>query len=134
IDGVDTLSDQLQGLTTDLDRLDHLIPQMLPILKSTIDSMQKMRDFMIATHSTMAGTQAQQQELAKGATEIGLYFDQAKNDDFFYLPPDVFQNPDFKRGLKMFVSPDGKAIRFIITHQGDPASVEGIKHVAGIKD
>jgi RND superfamily putative drug exporter len=34
----------------------------------------------------------------------------------------------------MFVSPDGKAIRFIITHQGDPASEDGIKHVAGIKD
>lgn len=133
IDGIDTLSDQLQGLTTDLDRLDQLMPQMLPILKSTIDSMKKMRDFMIATHSTMAGTQAQQQELAKGATEIGLYFDQAKNDDFFYLPPDVFQNPDFKRGLKMFVSPDGKAIRYIITHQGDPASTEGIAHVRDLK-
>lgn len=133
IDGIDTLSDQLQGLTTDLDRLDQLMPQMLPILKSTIDSMKKMRDFMIATHSTMAGTQAQQQELAKGATEIGLYFDQAKNDDFFYLPPDVFQNPDFKRGLKMFVSPDGKAIRYIITHQGDPASTEGIEHVRDLK-
>jgi RND superfamily putative drug exporter len=46
----------------------------------------------------------------------------------------VFKNPDFQRGLKMFVSPDGKAVRFIITHQGDPASVEGIKHVAGIKE
>ena len=34
----------------------------------------------------------------------------------------------------MFVSPDGKAIRFIITHQGDPASVQGIEHVAGIKE
>ncbi len=34
----------------------------------------------------------------------------------------------------MFVSPDGKAVRFIITHQGDPASVDGIEHVAGIRD
>lgn len=133
LDGIDALADQIQGLTTDLDRLDHLLPQMLPVLQNTISSMAKMRDFMIATHSTMAGTQAQQQELAKGATEIGLYFDQAKNDDFFYLPPDVFQNPDFKRGLKMFVSPDGKAIRFIITHQGDPASTEGIAHVRDLK-
>jgi RND superfamily putative drug exporter len=88
---------------------------------------------MIATHSTQAGTQAQQQELAKGATEIGLYFDQAKNDDLFYLPPDVFDNPDFKRGMKMFMSPDGKAVRMIITHQGDPASVQGIEHVRGLK-
>ncbi|OBK06708.1 RND family transporter, partial [Mycobacterium sp. 1245852.3] len=133
LDGIDALADQIEGLTTDLDRLDHLLPQMLPVLQNTISSMAKMRDFMIATHSTMAGTQAQQQELAKGATEIGLYFDQAKNDDFFYLPPDVFHNPDFNRGLKMFVSPDGKAVRYIITHQGDPASTEGIAHVRDLK-
>jgi RND superfamily putative drug exporter len=74
------------------------------------------------------------QEGAEGSTLMGQYFDEAKNDDSFYLPPEVFQNPDFKRGLKMFVSDDGKAVRFIITHQGDPASVDGIKHVAGIKD
>jgi RND superfamily putative drug exporter len=34
----------------------------------------------------------------------------------------------------MFVSPDGHAVRFIITHQGDPASVDGIKHVQGIRE
>jgi len=133
LDGIDTLTDQMQGLTTDMDHMDQVMPQMLPVLRSTIDSMTRMRDFMIATHSVQAGTQAQQQELAKGATEIGLYFDQAKNDDFFYLPPDVFQNPDFERGLKMFVSPDGKAVRYIITHQGDPASVEGINHVRDLR-
>jgi RND superfamily putative drug exporter len=133
LDGIDTLAGQIQGLTIDLDRLDHLLPQMLPVLQDTIATMKTMRDFMIATHSTMAGTQAAQQEAAKGATEIGLYFDQAKNDDMFYLPPDVFDNPDFKRGMKMFMSPDGKAVRMIVTHQGDPASVEGIEHVRDLK-
>jgi RND superfamily putative drug exporter len=133
LDGIDTLAGQIQGLTIDLDRLDKLLPQMLPVLQSTIETMKTMRDFMIATHSTMAGTQAAQQEAAKGATEIGLYFDQAKNDDMFYLPPDVFDNPDFKRGMKMFMSPDGKAVRMIVTHQGDPASVEGIEHVRDLK-
>ncbi|OJZ62858.1 hypothetical protein BRW65_30150, partial [Mycobacterium paraffinicum] len=58
LDGIDALADQIQGLTTDLDRLDHLLPQMLPVLQNTISSMTKMRDFMIATHSTQAGTQA----------------------------------------------------------------------------
>nr|WP_252980135.1 MMPL family transporter [Mycobacterium riyadhense] len=42
-----------------------------------------------------------------------------KNDDTFYLPPEVFTNPDFKRGLKLFLSPDGKAARMIVTHDGD---------------
>jgi putative drug exporter of the RND superfamily len=134
LDGIDQEADKLQGLTGDLDRMDQLMPQILATLPPTIASMQRMHDFMLSTHSTMAGIQTHMQELAEGSTLMGQHFDEAKNDDSFYLPPEVFQNPDFKRGLKMFVSPDGKAVRFIITHQGDPASVEGIQHVAGIKD
>ena len=61
-------------------------------------------------------------------TAMGQAFDASKNDDSFYLPPEVFDNPDFKRGMKMFVSPDGKAVRFIISHEGDPATPEGIAH------
>ncbi len=134
LDGIDQLADKISSVTGDLDQLDVLMPQMLATLPPTIESMKTMRNFMLSTHSTMAGIQAHSQELAQGATEMGLYFDQAKNDDSFYLPPEVFTNPDFERGLKMFVSPDGKAVRFIITHQGDPASVDGIEHVGGIRD
>jgi RND superfamily putative drug exporter len=65
---------------------------------------------------------------------MGQAFDAAKNDDSFYLPPEVFDNPDFQRGLKMFVSPDGKAVRFIIAHQGDPATAEGISHINAIRN
>ena len=133
LDGIDQIADKFGDLTKSLDHLDALMPKILADLPPTIASMMKMRDFMVATHSTMAGIQAHQQELAQGSTLMGNYFDEAKNDDSFYLPPEVFKNPDFARGLKMFVSPDGKAVRFIITHQGDPASVDGIKHVAGIR-
>ena len=38
-------------------------------------------------------------------------------------------NPDFQRGLKMFLSPDGKSTRMFITHEGDPATVDGIGRV-----
>jgi putative drug exporter of the RND superfamily len=134
LDGIDQVTDKLQGLTGDLDQIDALMPQILATFPPTITSMKTMRDFMLSTHSTMAGIQAHMQESAEGSTLMGQYFDEAKNDDSFYLPPEVFKNPDFERGLKMFVSQDGKAVRFIITHQGDPASVDGINHVAGIKD
>jgi len=133
LDDIDLMSDDLGHTVKDLDKLDALMPQMLADLPKTIDSMTKMRDSMLSTHSSMAGIQRHMQENAEGSTLMGKYFDEAKNDDSFYLPPEVFQNPDFIRGLKMFVSPDGKAVRFIITHQGDPASVEGIQHVQGIK-
>jgi RND superfamily putative drug exporter len=134
LDGIDKVTDDLGSVVNSTERLDSLMPQVLATLPPTIASMKTMRDFMVSSHSTMAGIQAHMQEAAEGSTLMGQYFDEAKNDDSFYLPPEVFQNPDFQRGLKMFVSPDGKAVRFIITHQGDPASVEGIQHVAGIKD
>ena len=72
--------------------------------------------------------------LQENSTAMGQAFDASKNDDSFYLPPEVFDNPDFQRGLKMFVSPDGKAIRFIISHEGDPATPEGISHIDQIKN
>ena len=72
--------------------------------------------------------------MQQNATAMGQAFDASKNDDSFYLPPEVFDNPDFKRGLKMFVSPDGKAVRFIISHEGDPATAEGISHIDVIKN
>jgi RND superfamily putative drug exporter len=89
---------------------------------------------MLTMHSTMAGLQDQMAATQKNATAMGQAFDASKNDDSFYLPPEVFDNPDFKRGLKMFVSPDGKAVRFIIAHQGDPATAEGISHINAIKN
>jgi RND superfamily putative drug exporter len=134
LDGIDLVTDKLDALTGDLDRLDQLMPQMLADLPPTIEALKTTREFMLSTRSALAGIQAHQQEAAEGSTLMGQYFDEAKNDYSFYLAPEVFKNPDFERGLKMFVSADGKAVRFIITHQGDPASVDGIKHVAGIKD
>jgi RND superfamily putative drug exporter len=133
LDGIDALTDELQNLQGDLDKMDQLMPRLAADLLPTINSMKAMRDFMLSNHSTMAGIQAHQQEAAQDSTLMGQYFDEAKNDDSFYLPPEVFKNPEFERGLKLFMSPDGKAVRLIVTHQGDPASVEGIKHVAGIK-
>jgi len=64
---------------------------------------------------------------------MGQAFDKAKNDDSFYLPPEAFDNPDFKRGLKMFLSPDGHAVRMTISHEGNPASPEGISTVDPVK-
>ena len=72
------------------------------------------------------------QAMQDNPTAMGQAFDDAKNDDSFYLPPEVFDNPDFKRGMKMFMSPDGKAARFIITHEGDPAYARG--HLAHRRD
>ena len=64
---------------------------------------------------------------------MGKAFDAAKNDDSFYLPPEVFKNADFKRVMEIFLSPDGKAARMLISQRGDPATPEGMSRVEPIK-
>ena len=133
LDGIDALSDDLELLTKDMDRLDSLMPQLNALIPPMINTMKTMRNMMLTMHSTFAGLQDQMAEMQQNSTAMGQAFDASKNDDSFYLPPEVFDNPDFKRGLAMFLSPDGKAARFIISHEGDPATPEGISHIDAIK-
>ncbi len=134
IDGIDKLSDDLMSVAVDMDQLDILMPRMLTIMPPMIENMKSMKTMMLTMQSTMGGMQDQMQEMQENATAMGKAFDAAKNDDSFYLPPEVFENEEFKRGLTMFVSPDGKSVRFIIAHEGDPASPKGIALIDKIRD
>ncbi|MGY4708855.1 MMPL/RND family transporter [Mycolicibacterium sp. CBM1] len=134
LDGVDALSDDLGSMVVDMDKLDILMPKMVKIMPPMIATMKSMKTTMLTLQASMGGLQDQMQAMQENATAMGQAFDASKNDDSFYLPPEVFDNPEFKRGLKMFVSPDGKAVRFIISHEGDPATPEGISHIDKIKN
>ena len=132
-DSIDEFTDKLQDLVKDYDQLDALLPQLLTQFPQMIATMQSMRTMMLTMHSTMSGFFGQMDEMSQNATAMGKAFDDAKNDDSFYLPPEVFQNPDFQRAMDSFLSPDGKAARFIISHRGDPATPEGIARIDQIK-
>jgi putative drug exporter of the RND superfamily len=129
IDGVDEISAKLGDLVKNLDELDALLPQMIAQFPMMISTMESTRTMMLSMHSTMAGTMAQMEEGGENATAMGKAFDAAKNDDSFYLPPDIFKNEDFKRVMKIFLSEDGKAARMLITQRGEPSSPEGISRV-----
>jgi RND superfamily putative drug exporter len=55
LDGIDKVTDDFGPVINATERLDTLMPQMLADLPPTIASMKTMRDFMVSTHSTMAG-------------------------------------------------------------------------------
>jgi putative drug exporter of the RND superfamily len=133
IDGVDQVTDKLSTLVGDIKDLDRLMPQMVAQFPPMIESMQNMRTMMLDMHSTMSGIFDQMDEMSDNATAMGHAFDASKNDDSFYLPPEVFKNADFKRAMKNFLSPDGHAARLIILHRGDPASAEGIASINAIR-
>jgi RND superfamily putative drug exporter len=131
VDGVDAISDKMQGLVKDLDQLDVLMPQMVAQFPPMIATMKSMRTMMLTMHSTMSGMTAETDAMSSDPTAMGKAFDAAKSDESFYLPPEVFQNKDFKRVMKVFLSPDGKVTRMLITQRGD--LVEGMSRVDAIK-
>ncbi|ARV80743.1 MMPL family transporter [Mycobacterium intracellulare subsp. chimaera] len=134
LDGLDQITEKFTYLAGDISQLDALMPQMLAQMPPMIATMTTMKQMMLTMHSSMSSLYDQMDVMSQNSTAMGQAFDAAKNDDSFYIPPEVFDNPDFKRGLKMFLSPDGHAARFIISHEGDPATPEGISHVEPIKN
>jgi hypothetical protein len=129
LDGIDQVTDKTGAVQVNTDKLADLAPKLTALLPQTIASMKISRDLSQATYNSQKALYDQQQATNDTALAMGQSFDQAKNNDLFYLPPEAFQNPDFKRGLTMFLSPDGKSARMFITHETDPATPEGIARV-----
>lgn len=133
LDGVDTLTDQLRALTDDMNKMEALTPQFLALLPPMITTMKTMRTMMLTMRSTISGVQDQMADMQDHATAMGQAFDTAKSGDSFYLPPEAFDNAEFQQGMKLFLSPNGKAVRFVISHESDPASTEGIDRIEAIR-
>jgi putative drug exporter of the RND superfamily len=129
LDGVDKITDSMADLVKNLDQLDALMPQMLLQFPQMIATMQSTRTMMLTMHSTMSGIYDQMDDSNQDSSAMGKDFDAAKNDDSFYLPPEVFKNKDFQRVMKIFLSPDGKAARMLISQRSDPATPEGMARV-----
>ncbi len=133
LDGVSAMTDTFDASIGNMDQMAVLMPQMLESFPPMIATMENMQHMLLTTYSTMAGFYDQMDELTQNSTEMGKAFDAAKNDDSFYLPPEVFENPDFKRVMDAFISPDGKTVRMIISHRDNPATEAGISRVEPIK-
>lgn len=129
IDNVDTFSSDMTTLGTDMDRTVALLPQMKAQFPPLIATVESMRGTLLTLHSTFSGLITQMSAMTDTAGAMGQAFDASRSGDYFYLPPEAFENPDFQRGLRLFLSPDGKAARFIITHAKDPATPDGIDAV-----
>ena len=129
LDGIDELTDKVHNVNQDTQKLDSLLPQTVALLPPIIETTRNTRGLILSTLSTMTAIQNQNAALNNTAIVMGQSFDTAKDGDLFYLPPEAFQNPEFQRGLKMFLSPDGKSARAFITHQDDPMTPQGIARV-----
>ncbi|GJF13150.1 membrane protein [Mycolicibacterium cyprinidarum] len=133
LDGVNVMTDDIKNLLPLMERLDSLMPQLTAMMPEMIQTMKNMQAQMLSMHSTQKGLQDQMAAMQQDSSAMGEAFDASMNDDSFYLPPEIFDNADFQRGLEQFISPDGHSVRFIISHAGDPLSADGIAKIDKIK-
>ncbi|WP_409437529.1 RND family transporter [Mycobacterium sp. SMC-14] len=128
-DGMDKFSEDMRPLLADMAEVNTVMPQLVGQFDPMIAVAKSMQGSLLTMHSSFSGLVTQLSRMTDTATEMGRAFDASKADDYFYLPPEAFDNPDFQKGLKLFLSPDGKAARFIVTYDADPATPKGISFV-----
>jgi RND superfamily putative drug exporter len=133
-EGIDKITEQFASITASLDKLEAVQSQLSELILPQIASQQTNLELTRENYATTQGTHDQSAYANDNPAAMGQAFDQAKNDDSFYLPPEAFNNPEFKRGLKLFFSPDGHAAQMIISHEGDPATPEGISRIDPIRN
>ena len=133
LDGINALTDQLANVSGSIAKLDELQPKLLALIPPQIQNQETNRDLTMTNHATTSGIYDQTASALENATKLGEAYNASDTDDSFYLPPEAFSNSEFLRGLKLFLSPDGKAARMIITHDVDPATPEGISHIDAMR-
>jgi RND superfamily putative drug exporter len=133
LDGIDYVTETLKPLVDNVNQLDAIMPQLTAQFPPLIASIGSIRTMLLTMHATMSGLINTMNESTENVTAMGQAFDDSRSDESFYLPPETFENEDFKKAMSSFLSPDGKAARFIISHRGDPASPEGIARINQIK-
>jgi RND superfamily putative drug exporter len=133
IDGIGKMSDDFQDLVPEIQHMADLMPKMVATMPKQIASLKHQKQVLLNQYQMQKAQQDQTIAMQTTNTAMSEAFDTAKNDDSFYLPPEAFKTADFQRGLTLFMSPNGHAVRFTIIHQGDPLTPEGTARIEPLK-
>ncbi|WP_163752491.1 MMPL/RND family transporter [Mycolicibacterium helvum] len=134
LDGIDALDEQIHNAVTDFQAVDALMPQMVAQLKITRDETQALQTIIVNNYGPAHLQSTQTDQTFDDQINVGNDFDASRSDDYFYMPREAFDNEDVKTGMQLMMSPDGKAARFVITHEGNAMAPEGIDHVDAFPD
>ncbi|OBG27531.1 hypothetical protein A5764_02955 [Mycobacterium sp. 852002-51057_SCH5723018] len=129
LDNIDKLADDITDAKTSLEAIDKILPQVITQLKLTADDQDALAALLVSSYGQSSLQSTQTDQTFNDQVNVGLDFDQSRSDDFFYIPREGFDNDDVKTGMQLLMSPDGKAARIIVTHEGDANGPEGVEHV-----
>ncbi|OBK94263.1 hypothetical protein A5645_01510 [Mycobacterium asiaticum] len=134
LDGIDKMAEDIKDAVGSLEVIDRLLPQMITQMKIMRDDTMALQAMLVNTYGSADLQSIQTDQTFDDMINVGLDFDRSRSDDFFYIPREGFENEDVKVGITLMMSPDGKAARFIVTHEGDAMGPEGVEHVEAFPD
>ncbi|OBJ09023.1 hypothetical protein A5659_16685 [Mycobacterium sp. 1165196.3] len=134
IDHIDHLAEDIDKAEISLAEVDKAFPQIIAQLKATADDTEALQLKLVNSYGSADLQSIQTEQTFDDSINVGNDFDRSRSDDYFYIPHEAFDNEDLKAGMKLMMSPDGKAARFIVTHEGDAMGPEGVEHVEQFPD
>jgi putative drug exporter of the RND superfamily len=134
LDGIDSLEMEISNAVTSFAAVDKLLPQVIAQLERMMEDTRALQAVITNSYGPAHLQSTQTDQTFGDLIDVGNDFDQSRSDDFFYIPREAFDNEDVKTGIGLMMSPDGKAARFIITHEGNAMGPEGIDHVEQFPD
>ncbi len=129
LDGIDHMAADIKDAVASLEVIDKLLPQMLAQMKVMRNDTAAVQVLLVNSYGSADLQSAQTNQTFDDLINVGNDFDRSRSDDFFYIPREGFDNEDVKTGMTLMMSPDGKAARFIVTHEGNAMGPEGVEHV-----
>ncbi|MDT5070479.1 MAG: putative drug exporter of the superfamily [Mycobacterium sp.] len=129
LDGLDALDAQIHNAVGDFQAMDALMPQMVAQLKIQRDETAALQSVIVNSYGPAHLQSTQTDQTFDDLINVGNDFDKSRSDSYFYMPREAFDNEDVKTGMTLMMSPDGKAARFIVTHEGNAMGPEGVEHV-----
>jgi putative drug exporter of the RND superfamily len=132
VDTVDKITDEFGNEVRGLAIIDTVTPQIATQTHAIATNLATIQSLTLTLQSTLHSLIPQLDVFIHPLVDLAQAFDNAKNDDFFFLPPDALNTPDFKVGMDFFMTPDGKGARIIVYHQGEAMSPEGIKQIQNV--
>ncbi|WP_442931811.1 MMPL/RND family transporter [Mycobacterium sp. 050128] len=132
VDSVDEITNELGNEVHGLTIIDTVTPRIITQIHTLATNLESIRSLTLTLQSTLHAIIPQLDVFINPLVDMAQAFDAAKNDDFFFLPPDALTTPDFKVGMDFFMTPDGRGARTIVYHQGEAMSPEGIKQIKDV--
>jgi RND superfamily putative drug exporter len=134
VDNVDAITNEFGNTVKGLEIIDTVTPQIINQIHAVVTNLENVQSLTLTLQSTFHALVDQLDPVIGPLVNMAQAFDNAQNDDFFFLPPDALKTADFQVGMNFFMTPDGKGARIVLYHNGEAQSPEGIKQMQAVAD